>query len=57
MRTKEAFFGERGPGKPAEGSILRREWTRRQISAECFLAQAAPFLLKKNGLELIHLLS
>ena len=50
MRTKEAFFGERGPGKPAEGSILRREWTRRQISAKYFLAQAAPFLLKENGL-------
>lgn len=51
MRTKEAFFGAgEGPGKPAEGSILRKEWTRRQISAKCFLAQAAPFLLKETGL-------
>lgn len=50
MRTKEAFFGERWLGKPAEGSILRREWTRRQISAKYFLAQAAPFLLKETGL-------
>lgn len=50
MRTKEAFFGERGPGKPAEGSIVRREWTRHQINAKCFLAQAAPFLLKETGL-------
>ena len=47
---KEAFFGERRPGKPAEGSILGREWTRRQIRAKCFLAQAAPFLLKETGL-------
>ena len=50
MRTKEAFSGERGPGKPAEGSILGREWTRRQIRAKFFLAQVAPFLLKETVL-------